>query len=345
MQSMNRLSWKLAERIQAQLGDFHLQRYCAFEQQLGYLTATLSQLEMTRRKLAKATPRRYVGAANRLRSRTVNLIADLQHQVETTRRMSSEPILGAPRLSDIVSELDQVAGDFGDWRFDANDDSICVTTDPIELEGLYLGPFEIRLIICAMTELRSRPPFTAVALDPHPACGADHVTHPHVSDNRVCLGDAVSAAASALESGRIGDFFLIVRSVLTHYNPDSPYVSIENWEGEQCADCGAGVCEDDRYYCEMCEETYCDNCMSLCRGCELSTCLSCLRQCSFCDEWNCRECMMTCSACGDPCCKACLCNDLCPDCHERNETNGLPEETQEKRQVPATIIPTQPEAA
>ena len=62
-----------------------------------------------------------------------------------------------------------------------------------------------------------------IALDPHPAALNDAVTHPHVSDERLCTGDAGAAIQAALAAGRVFDFFTLVRSVLVTYNPESPY--------------------------------------------------------------------------------------------------------------------------
>ena len=109
-----------------------------------------------------------------------------------------------------------------------------------------------------------RQAFLIEALDPHPATESEGVTHPHVRDEMLCTGEASSSISAALEAGRIADFFLIVRSVLTTYNPESPYVSLDNWNGEPCVDCGYYLNDDNRYFCEECEEHFCDECMSGC---------------------------------------------------------------------------------
>ena len=85
---------------------------------------------------------------------------------------------------------------------------------------------------------------------------------------RFPVSDSVSnkALQAALEVGRLCDFFLMVRQVLRTYNPDSPYVSLDNWEGKQCSDCGDFINEDCRCYCELCDRTYCEQCMSVCRS-------------------------------------------------------------------------------
>lgn len=347
MHPTQRETIQIANLIRDRLHQDRARQWAGMEQQLTYVTTTVDQCAVTRRKLAKAVARRYFGAAKRLRRRAENLLNDLRIQLDTAARSVGTTPAPVPRLGDVLRELDQLADEFGSWHFDRDDQAICVLTDPIELDGLYLGPFEMRLILASFDQLRMAPPLTVIAKDPHPAGNAEHVTHPHVSDERMCAGDAVTPMASALETGRICDFFMIVRSVLTNYNPDSPYVAIEDWEGECCADCGGTIYEDDRCTCELCDQTYCNECMGMCRNCDCPTCLGCLKQCTFCDEWACRDCMKTCSDCGEACCSACLNEDFCPECHERNESDDqeTEEETNEDVQATAPVGQNQPEAA
>jgi len=339
----------VANLIRDELFRHRLRQLSSMEQQLAQVTTTIDQCNATRRKLAKAVVRHYLGAAEHLRRRAENLLGDLRYQVENAARAAGERPSLVPRPSDLVRDLDQLADEFGSWRFDRDDHAVCVVTDPIVLEGLYLGPFEIRLMLGAFDQLGMAPPLTVIAKDPHPAGTAEHVTHPHVSDDRLCTGDASTAITAALEAGRICDFFLIVRSVLTHYNPDSPYIAIEDWEGEQCTDCGGTVYEDNRCFCELCEQTYCEDCMGMCRNCDNPTCLGCSKACPSCDEWACRECMKTCGDCGEACCSACLSDDLCPDCHERNQSDDEETEEEERTQTDvqeaAPVNQSQPEAA
>jgi hypothetical protein len=47
-------------------------------------------------------------------------------------------------------------------------------------------------------------------MDPHPSSRNNEVTHPHVSGERLCAGDAGAAIEAAIASGRICDFFVLV---------------------------------------------------------------------------------------------------------------------------------------
>jgi hypothetical protein len=40
---------------------------------------------------------------------------------------------------------------------------------------------------------------------------------------------------NALEQGRLHDFFMIVANLLRTYNWGSPFVSVSDWRGEECA--------------------------------------------------------------------------------------------------------------
>ena len=86
-----------------------------------------------------------------------------------------------PKLSLLVDELNQVQQEFGNIDFDKAENTICVVTEPINLEGLYLGPFKIQLELDKLSELHRSRTYRIIALDPNPAATAEDVTHPHVS--------------------------------------------------------------------------------------------------------------------------------------------------------------------
>ncbi len=100
---------------------------------------------------------------------------------------------------------------------------------------VYLGEFEIQLQLAGQGESHDHEElYRIVAVDPHPATSDESVTHPHVRDECLCAGEAGAAICSALTSGRICDFFLLVRSVLKEYNPKSPFVPLDKWNGICC---------------------------------------------------------------------------------------------------------------
>jgi len=86
----------------------------------------------------------------------------------------------------LFAELKQLQQEFGNLHFDGENNSISVETDPIELDGLYLGPFRIEPHLNKLRELYGTSPYCVVALDPHPAATDQTVTNPHVSNERLC---------------------------------------------------------------------------------------------------------------------------------------------------------------
>lgn len=244
-------------------------------------------------------------------------------------------------LRALVDEFDAV-----DW----SNEHLWVNTEPIELEGVYLGRFQIRLRLdCIGALATSDDDFEVVALDPNPAGNHDEVTHPHVSGGRLCQGDATGPIRRALQQARLVDFFQVVCSVLRTYNAASPFVSLDEWEGVRCGDCGAGMSPEEASHCESCGDTCCDECYSCCQNCDTVRCAACLTDCHGCGDGHCGSCLSACEACGtsgfcegclakcqqcereglcDSClaeceacgrrefCAECLENDLCKSCHD-----------------------------
>ena len=129
--------------------------------------------------------------------------------------------------------------EFGEVEIDLKAHELAVTTETIELEGVVLGEFQIRL---TWTEIgHGSQPYRVVALDPHPAARRDDVTHPHVQDERLCEGEGRSAIAAALAEGRLYEFFLLVDQLLHNYGRGSGFVEMDDWEGVPCSDCGASA--------------------------------------------------------------------------------------------------------
>jgi len=202
-----------------------------------------------------------------------------------------------PTLRESFEDLRQLQEEFEDVQLELVEGSISVTTEPIELEGVFLGPFEIRLVLDQLGNAADARAFEIIALDPHPAATNESVTHPHVQDQKLCAGDAAATISMSLRAGRLCDAFLAINAVLNTYNPHSPYVALDNWSGIACSDCGAIIDEDEAYYCEGCEQDFCGDCINSCGCCEASRCRGCLEEdresevlcCSGCQE-HCGEC-------------------------------------------------------
>lgn len=293
------------------------------------LLADQRRLETIWRGWQLAQSRHWSATAERLRH-------SLTEQARRVQKAAAalagyEPPRLGPTLHDLVAELRQLPHEFSEVEIQPRHKRICARTPPVTLEGIYLGPFSIQLRLDRLGDEPDSSAFEVIAIDPNPASGSEDVTHPHVKDNTLCAGDATVPIAQALAQGRITDAFSLVNAVLQTYNPASPYVDLQDWEGIACPDCGRSVRSDDRSYCEQCGSDYCASCISVCQACETSVCFACLGE----DRQGrqlCRQCLRTCRCCGsthhparllgqDMLCDACLAT-------EQGETNDATEEEQ-----------------
>ncbi len=125
----------------------------------------------------------------------------------------------SPSEADIFRELAALETEFDGFELDFENEELCVTTPSVRLEGTYLGPFQIRLNWRHHDNPLS---YRVVALEANPAASNESVTHPHVSDENVCEGDARQSIRAALDDGRLADFFVIVWRLLETYSPGAP---------------------------------------------------------------------------------------------------------------------------
>jgi hypothetical protein len=218
---------------------------------------------------------------------------------------------------DVYEDLLALTDDFDEMDFDIHEQRLSVTTEPITLQDIYLGPFEIRL---DWGRARSDAAYRIIAQDPHPAESRENCTHPHVLDEILCEGHSRHAIRQALGQGRLLDFFTLVANGVRTYNEESPFVALEVWYGATCADCSAVVHDDDRYVCQRCEETICSGCETTCCGCDDSCCSQCNTGCAVCDDNFCRRCVKPCQECRQNVCSGCLHDDeRCASCHDNEQ--------------------------
>jgi hypothetical protein len=230
------------------------------------------------------------------------------------RLEATPPGAPTPTLRDVYEDLVALEEEFEGLDYDRSARSLVITTESIELDGVPLGPFEIRLDWGRPT---AETCYRIVALEPNPAAARQEVTHPHVLDEVLCEGHGRQAIRQALAEGRLLDFFTLVAGVLRTYNAESPFVALDAWYGRVCSDCGSFVSEDERFTCSECGDDLCDECYVPCAGCEEPYCRRCLTPCEVCDDSYCQSCLGRCAECGAAVCHPCL-NDeeRCPNCHE-----------------------------
>jgi len=297
------------------------------------LYTSIKRWQRLARHIQTARLRQWPGALTRLKTELQFALRNLQIELDATKRSIGQRDESAiASMKDLLADLEQLEDEFGGgcWTFDGPTGVLSVTTEPITLEDIELGPFAIRLTTSRLSDVNHQRAYSIEALEPNPAEGSSNVSHPHVSDEILCEGDASSAIKSALEQGRIADFFLLVRSVLTTYNPGSPYVALDRWHGgTSCHDCGNHVSDDGRSYCERCSDEFCSNCTWMCESCHSYFCGRCSVTCQCCDESCCTGCISVCSACHSSTCESCLEDGTCTNCRERNPNESEDESDDE----------------
>ncbi len=188
--------------------------------------------QQLRRQLLIARQRGWQGAAEellwdfkgsvRILSRYVDACC---REIDSLPDESAKPMLNLRQMYD---ELDALQTEFGEFDCDLKQHTISIVTDPIALEEIDLGPFQIVLHWDRLTQPRA---YEVVALEPNAATSHDDVPHPHVQGQALCEGDGKAAIRSALQQGRLCDFFLLVTQILQTYNAGSAYVRLEQWTG------------------------------------------------------------------------------------------------------------------
>ena len=269
---------------------------------------------------------------------------------------SPQPVL--PRLGDLLDELRHLEEEFDEVSIDWREKFLAVKISTVILEGVDLGAFSIQLCWTRLAQGCDGSCFDVVALDPNtPSCN-EEVTHPHVKNDELCVGDALLPLRHSLQQGRLVDAFLLIRSVLTTYNPNSAYVQLDKWDGSPCQDCGDDTCEDDLCICERCRDDYCCNCVSCCCSCDQLYCSNCESRCAVCEVSCCSCCLQTSADSDRDCCPDCrrpcsVCgrkvasdeldeNGCCPSCLETeadspllvNDPNPQPENSHESIAIP-----------
>ena len=213
----------------------------------GLPSETWERAQRLARQIRRAEGRGWQLAAAELRDDLRYAILSLQSELSALADALDRSPRHTPetKLHDLYQDLVALDEQFAGVDFDRRARSLAVTTEPIELEGLLLGPFTIRL---DWGRLTSETCYRVIADEPNPASSREEVTHPHVLAEVLCEGDGRSAIRQALAQGRLLDFFTLVAGVLRTYNDESPFVAIDVWQGRPCADCG---------YLESDEELYC----------------------------------------------------------------------------------------
>jgi len=288
-----------------------------------------------------STQKQWFGSAEKIRTRISRDLNDFSIHLQKFKDLINHDETKLPKLSDIYQDIIQLEQEYSGLNINLEKKTISVITDYIELDEIPLGTFEIKLHIDKINNLYKEPPYRVIALEPNPASNDSDVTHPHVSHDVLCEGDGYIPIRRAIEQGRIFDFFSLIDNILQNYNPDSPYIPLDEWEGNSCYDCGYTVSYDESYYCERCDQTFCSGCSTYCQKCDTTICMGCSYQCPSCEEPVCNRCVAKCEECEGIYCEDCLNEEgLCSDCEEqRKEIEN--EEQENETDEPETVVEIQ----
>jgi hypothetical protein len=220
-----------------------------------------------------------------------------QHLVHTIRGVVSDVLttpIGSPAtipdVRTLLEEFDQLDAEFDGFRVDYRGHFLTVTTAPIELEAIYLGPFVITFDWRRLADGAGSRCFDIEALEPNRAAMNEEVIHPHVSHGILCAGDGALPIQRALEQGRLADAFCLVHHILTTYNPHSAHVPLDDWIGSNCDRCGGSISDGDSWSCVQCDREVCADCSRECEHCTHVHCRACLTDCDRCDLFYCDDC-------------------------------------------------------
>ncbi len=298
------------------------------------------RLLQLRRQLAHADARGWDAPRRQILRRIHVTLDDLQQRLQSYQsRAVAERTLRPVPLADVVRDLEALEEEFPSVELTFRPDRITVETEPVELGGHDLGPFRI---VLDLADLQEAYPYQVIAVDPRPSGINPDVPHPHVSGVRLCEGEGRQALRHALRTGRLLDFFVLVRQVLNTYNDASAYVRLDEWEGIACHDCGVSVESDMAYGCTACGGNLCGDCALSCRTCDESFCGGCLTDCQECDESFCRSCVRSCADCDRRCCRECLDEEeRCDECRKLAAT----EDDESEVEVEAETAPPEAGAA
>ena len=316
------LSLRLATRI----NDFVAQR-SATTHVLGLpsrLHTRLQSCMILHSKIRKAREKGLAVAEKIVHKQLIADVSRLKRQVDISSLNPPEPDK-APGVRDIYADIKAVEAEFGEYKWDHVRRTLSVTTDPVTLLEVPLGPFRIHLSLEHFHNPSASDGGTFVdAINPNYSNGH---SHPHVSESGyVCLGDGVHSIRKALEDGRVLDYFIILKQLLNSYDASGAYTTLEGWGEEDedriiCNECGYDT--SDYFYCEHCLCSYCEECYGSCESCEELVCDGCRTDCRTCTISLCRGCaLVTCKDCCSSLCETCAgtvsCNNcrssLCEDC-------------------------------
>ncbi|MHA2069553.1 MAG: hypothetical protein ACXABY_34755 [Candidatus Thorarchaeota archaeon] len=124
-----------------------------------------------------AVNRGWFRSAEKIKARVNRNLCDFSYRLQQFKNLADSDEIKLPKLADIFADLLQIEDEFGELNFDRNAKTVSVITDPVILDGLALGTFEVRLLVDQIGKLYTKSPYEVIALEPNPAATDSNVTH------------------------------------------------------------------------------------------------------------------------------------------------------------------------
>jgi len=226
-----------------------LARRAAHQQVVTWPHGRWQRLTQLQAQATHANQRGWPWAAAHVRAELLKQLGWFETDLRVLQMRLQPSHTPVPAFRTLYEELRGLEQEFHGVTLDLAETTLTVTTEPIVLNEVVLGRFELRW---NWERLRTDDALSVVALEPWHPDGRDDLTHPHVMDDRLCVGEDWQALEAALSAGRLSDYFVILRQVLQTYNFDSAYLALSHWSAVTCADCGSEVAERQRRSCEQC---------------------------------------------------------------------------------------------
>ena len=164
---------RIARFIRDQLLCHERNQWRVTQNRLAGLDQGLQRFHGIHRKLTICELHGWYGAARRLRYGIESISRDIPFHLQELTQNLPKPNRHVPQLSEIHRDLCQIQAEFDGLRHYAEGNLLCVQTEAIELNGVYLGEFEIQLQLPSLAEFQHGRIFRIIALDPHPASSND----------------------------------------------------------------------------------------------------------------------------------------------------------------------------
>lgn len=197
---------------------------------------------------------------NELRRATAEAVAEVYNNTLPVDYIYQELLLLESRFSEVVYVIDS-SNSFAVIPNDSNPTRKCIAvkTKFITLrdddQGLVVdfGPFWLIFDFHIAGLGRSfQAPREIICVPDTPNPPKDETVetlehcHPHVCNYCLCSGNYYGVIQRAYECAALTEMFSCIEKVLDAYNPDGPFVPLEDWEGSTaCVVCGEAISDND----------------------------------------------------------------------------------------------------